>query len=497
MFDPTISAIAESNVHPMEGNNEAIATSRFAEIDTVSTQLLGSQLDDSYVRQTVEVWESSVQSLQETHQTLPDLIVSDINAPTTIKAGTSVSVEYTLTNQGEASVGYWDSSYTYFYLSTDTTLDDGDTYLDYDYYRSGLAAGESRNESQYISFEQSLAPGNYYLFASIAVASFNLNPSLDSYSIKSGYGLINAAAAVAEAINQEPFADVPDLGGDSWGADLVKAPEVWNAGYTGEGVVVAVLDTGVDRNHNDLKDNIWKNTGEIAGNGIDDDENGFVDDVYGWNFASDHNDTLDVHSHGTHVAGTIAGIKNDFGVTGIAYDAQIMPVKVLGDDGSGSYEGVAQGIRYAADNGADVINMSLGGSYDSDAVRLAVEYAANKGVIVVSAAGNDSDTTTMGHYPAAYATEWGLAVGAVDDNNNMAYFSNHVGETKLSYITAPGVDVLSTTPNNSYDSYSGTSMAAPHVAGVIALMLEANPYLTDAQVRQIVAATAENSQFIA
>ncbi|MGK7955376.1 MAG: S8 family peptidase, partial [Crocosphaera sp.] len=329
--------------------------------------------------------------------------------------------------------------------------------------------------------------------ASIAI---NINPSVDGYSVKSGYGLINAAAAVAEAVNQPTFADVPDLGGDYWGADLVQAPEVWNAGYTGAGVVVAVLDTGVDRNHDDLKDNIWTNTGEIAGNGIDDDGNGYIDDVYGWDFTSDSNHTLDIEGHGTHVAGTIAGVKNDFGVTGIAYNAQIMPVQVLDDSGSGSWEGLAEGIRYAVDNGADVINMSLEGSNALSSVGSAIEYAASKGVIVVSAAGNNSDSTTMGHDPASYATDWGLAVGAVDLSNEMAGFSNRSGETKLAYVNAPGVSVLSTTPNNSYDSYSGTSMAAPHVAGVVALMLEANPNLTDAQVRQIVTGTAQNTQYI-
>jgi subtilisin family serine protease len=313
----------------------------------------------------------------------------------------------------------------------------------------------------------------------------------NGYDLSSGYGLINAAAAVGKAVGQSPFADVPDLGGNNWGADLVKAPEVWAKGYTGQGVVVAVLDTGVDYNHDDLKGNIWTNSNEIADNGNDDDGNGYVDDFYGWNFDSNNNNTLDVESHGTHVSGTIAGENNGFGVTGIAYDAKIMPVKVLDDEGAGSYTSISKGIYYAVDHGANVINLSLGGSSTNDTMQTAIEYASSKGVVVVMAAGNDGGFQPG--YPARYADKWGIAVGAVDKNNNMADFSNRAGMNPLTYVTAPGVDIYSTVPGNQYTSYSGTSMAAPHVAGVVALMLSANHNLTDAQVRQIVSETAVHS----
>ncbi|MCV3216152.1 S8 family serine peptidase [Plectonema radiosum NIES-515] len=313
----------------------------------------------------------------------------------------------------------------------------------------------------------------------------------ESYNYIDGYGLINAADAVSKAAGQKTFADVPNLGGNNWGADLVKAPEAWAKGYTGKGVVVAVVDTGVDRNHDDLKDNIWTNTKEIAGNGIDDDGNGYVDDVNGWNFDGNDNNTLDVAGHGTHVSGTIASEKNDFGVTGIAYDAKIMPVKVLNDSGSGSYDAIAQGIRYAADNGANVINLSLGGDYPNSVLESALKYASSKGAIVVMAAGNDSGLQPG--YPARYANETGIAVGAVDKENNLASFSNLAGFNPLTYVTAPGVDIYSTLPGNKYANYSGTSMATPHVAGVVALMLSANPNLTDAQVRQILQDTSGNS----
>ncbi|MDB9374410.1 S8 family peptidase [Nodularia sphaerocarpa] len=312
-----------------------------------------------------------------------------------------------------------------------------------------------------------------------------------NYNFSSGYGLVNAAAAVAKAAGENTFGDVPNLGGNNWGADLVKAPAAWAQGYTGKGIVIAVLDTGVDYNHADLKDNIWNNPGEIPGNGIDDDGNGYIDDAQGWSFADSSNDIIDVNGHGTHVAGTIAGGNNGFGVTGIAYDAKIMPVKVLNDEGSGSSNSVADGIYYAVNNGANVINLSLGGNFPNSTLEAAIKYASSKGAVVVMAAGNNGYPFT--NYPARYANNWGLAVGAVDSNNKMADFSNQAGMSAFPYVTAPGVGIYSSVPGNQYATYSGTSMATPHVAGVVALMLSANPSLTDAQIRQIIIETSGNS----
>ncbi|MFN6500503.1 MAG: S8 family serine peptidase [Nostoc sp. DedQUE01] len=324
--------------------------------------------------------------------------------------------------------------------------------------------------------------------ASIDIHSAN---SLPNYSSIDGYGLVNASAAVAKAIGQATFSGIPDLGGNNWGADLIKAPEVWTKGYTGQGVVVAVLDSGVDHNHSDLNSNIWTNSKEIADNGIDDDANGYIDDFYGWNFIYNNNNTLDVYGHGTHVAGTIAAVNNDFGVTGIAYNAKIMPVKVLGDDNKGTYSAIAQGIYYAVNNGAKVINMSLAGTVPDSGLEAAIQYATSQGVIVVMAAANSAGSTPL--YPAYYATNWGLAVGAVDKNNNLADFSNRAGsDSNMAYVTAPGVNVYSTLPNQTYGFYNGTSMATPHVAGVAALILSANASLTGSQVREIITQTAVN-----
>jgi hypothetical protein len=311
----------------------------------------------------------------------------------------------------------------------------------------------------------------------------------EGYNLNYGYGLVDAAAAVASATGQDnPFPDVDYFGGQNdWGLNTVKAPEAWAQGHTGQGIVVAVIDTGVDYTHLDLDGNIWVNQGEIAGNGIDDDGNGFVDDVRGWDFVANDNSPMDEQGHGTHVAGTIAAEKNEFGVTGVAYNAKIMPVRVLNAGGSGSVSNIAAGIKYAADNGADVINLSLGGAYSSE-IEDAVQYATAKGSVVVMAAGNESASQPSS--PANLANQWGIAVGAVDRTNRMANFSNKASIPPLDYVVAPGVDIYSTTPGNTYSSFNGTSMATPHVAGVAALMLSANPNLTPAEVESILTQTA-------
>ncbi|GET36118.1 S8 family serine peptidase [Microseira wollei] len=312
------------------------------------------------------------------------------------------------------------------------------------------------------------------------------------YNSLFGYGLVNASAAVAQAIGQKCFADVPNSGGDNWGLDMVNAPEVWNRGYTGEGIVVAVIDSGVDYTHPDLDDNIWVNSDEIPGNGKDDDGNGYIDDIRGWDFVNRDNDPMDINGdgHGTHVAGIIAAEKNDFGVTGVALNAKIMPVRVL-DSFGGTEADIAAGIRYAVDNGADVINLSWGGPFTSPEEAQAIQYAFNKGVVVVTAAGNDGGLQPV--YPGRYATDFGITVGSIDRNHAMPYYSNHAGTTPLDYVVAPGVDVRSTFPGNRYESISGTSMAAPYVAGVAALVLSANPNLSPAQVENTLTATANST----
>jgi len=318
-----------------------------------------------------------------------------------------------------------------------------------------------------------------------------------SFNSTTGYGMVNAAEAVARAIGQPTFSEVADLGGNDWGRDLVKAPEAWARGYTGQGVTIAVIDTGVDISHPELRNSIWRNTDEIPGNGRDDDGNGYVDDVNGWNFAygqynnnvTPGNSSWSQH-HGTHVAGTIVAARDSRGVTGVAYGAKIMPLRLGTVDNNGRFTNggdLAEAIRYAVDNGADIINMSIDWA-DSSSVREAVAYAASRNVVMVSSAGNLSNSTPLS--PASYATNYGISVGAIDRNGYTAYFSNGAGaDSRMHHVMAPGSDVYSSIPGGGYSSMSGTSMAAPHVTGVIALMLSANPHLTHAQVRDIITNT--------
>ncbi|BAY67236.1 subtilase family protein [Trichormus variabilis NIES-23] len=445
--------------------------------------------------------------------TAPDLVIQNATSASSAAIGTTLQVNYQLKNQGNGTAG---GSKTSFYLSRDTAFGDDDIYLGIETEaNASLTPGSVISRSTSITFNSTLNPGKYYVILKAdgagSVAESNesnngfyvdtpitLNPANGGgFNSTTGYGLVNAAAAVAKALNQSTFADVPDLGGNDWGADAIKAPEVWAKGYTGQGVIVAVVDSGVDYTHPDLSANMWRNSREIAGNGIDDDGNGFIDDIYGWNFFDNNNTPLDEGGHGTHVAGTIAAVRNTFGVTGIAYNAKIMALKALGgSQGANSGNSVGNSIRYAADNGARVINLSLGGSNPSPDTLSAIQYAISKGAIVVSASGNESESAPG--YPARYADQFGIAVGAVNYNRTLTNFSNRAGTTPMAYVTAPGaysnldIGIYSTLPGAKYGLMPGTSMAAPHVAGVVALMLSARNNLTDAQARQILTSTAAN-----
>ena len=317
--------------------------------------------------------------------------------------------------------------------------------------------------------------------ATLVDATNDPDPSNDSGSnndpaAPSGSGAGNLPAALT---------DVSYFGGSrDWNINAVNAPESWNAGYTGEGVVVAVVDTGVDLDHPDLAGSIFVNAGEIAGDGIDNDGNGYVDDVHGYDFAARDADPNDISGHGTHVAGTIAAANNGFGATGIAPGATILPVRVLGDNGSGSSNAVAAGIRYAADLGADIINLSLGGGY-SRAIDTAIDYARGLGSLIVAAAGNES--ASVPGFPARFSASDSnvISVGAHSQSNRIAGFSNDVGNSGSVQIDAPGAGVYSTYVGGRYATLSGTSMASPHVAAVAALALSANPSLDPAQLRSL------------
>lgn len=260
-----------------------------------------------------------------------------------------------------------------------------------------------------------------------------------------------------------------------------KLESVWgNEKYgntAGEGVVVAVIDTGVDYNHEDLQDNIWTNSAEVSGTtGADDDNNGYVDDVHGINLIDPNETPMDDHGHGTHVAGIIAMENNNVGGVGIAYKSKIMPIKAGGSDGTFYSSDIAKGIEYAYKNGADVINMSFGSSAHSALIENALQDAFGS-CVLVAAAGNESAPTAdfplggVNIYPAAYS--YVIGVMAYDENNKFASFSNwdYIPNANAEYeVVAPGVNIYSTLPNGRYTTWNGTSMAAPMVSAEAAIL---------------------------
>lgn len=264
----------------------------------------------------------------------------------------------------------------------------------------------------------------------------------------------------------------------------IDAPEAWDiARGTGQHIV-AVIDTGVDYNHPDLAANMWRNPGETAGDGIDNDANGLVDDIYGADYANNDADPMDDNNHGTHCAGTIGGVGNNgVGVTGVAWTTRIMALKFLTASGSGSTSNAIRCIDYAISKGASILSNSWGGGGYSSTLEQAITRARNAGAIFVAAAGNNgANTDVSANYPSNYAVDNVVSVAAIDRNNNLASFSNY-GATTVD-LGAPGVSILSTTRNNTYSSFSGTSMATPHVAGAIAVFWDRNPTLTYTQVIQ-------------
>jgi thermitase len=269
---------------------------------------------------------------------------------------------------------------------------------------------------------------------------------------------------------------------DQWGLEKVRAEEAWDEfGTDPPSVVLATVDTGIDRNHPDLVDNIWTNADEIPGNGIDDDKpipNGYVDDTWGWDFVNNDNDPMDDMMHGTAVSSVAAGAVNGSGVAGVCPWCQLMAVKVLDALGSGYLDTVAQGVTYAADNGAQVINLSLGATAGSDTLEQAVTYAWGKGAVVVAAAGNNGLEQLF--YPAAYTHA--MAVGSTNVEDYRSCFSNY--SEGFITVTAPGEAILTAMPNGGYATHSGTSVAAPHVTGLAGLLFSKEPGFTNVQVRE-------------
>ncbi len=275
----------------------------------------------------------------------------------------------------------------------------------------------------------------------------------------------------------------------------IDALEAWGIAVGSRDVIVAVLDTGVDYNHPDLKDNMWINQDEIEGNGIDDDNNGYVDDVRGWNFENETNDPADWYGHGTHCAGTIGAVgNNSVGVAGVNWRVSIMPLMIIGNQDKPTFcLDAAEGIKYAVDNGAHIMSCSWWTiQHYSETLEDAVVYADQQGVILVAAAGNDNrddDDPNYHHWPSEWPYDNIIAVAATNHNDGRAYFSNW-GLTTVD-VGAPGMDILSTSMGGGYELGSGTSMATPHVAGAVALIKSIRPELSVAEIRNFLFTTID------
>ena len=264
-----------------------------------------------------------------------------------------------------------------------------------------------------------------------------------------------------------------------WALKKVDALTAWDLQKGSKDVVVAVIDTGVDTNHKDLEEHIWKNSEEVAGNGVDDDQNGFVDDVEGWDFFDNDNSPNDETSsknpgHGTHCAGIVGAVgDNGVGTSGIAQKVTLMPVRFLGADGSGQLLSAAKAIDYAVDNGAHVISASWGAEVSRSGVKPileAIQRAEEQGVMFVAAAANNGKSNDSKEvYPANAGFDNVISVAASDQNDQKPSWSNY-GRSTVD-VSSPGLNILSTLPENKTGKLSGTSMATPLVAGAVALLI--------------------------
>ena len=285
------------------------------------------------------------------------------------------------------------------------------------------------------------------------------------------------------------------LDGSLWGMQQIHAQDVWTNFTTGDGsVIVASIDTGVNYNHPDLAPNMWRNPLEIPGNGIDDDGDGYVDDVYGIDTANHDGNPMDDQGHGTHTSGTIAAVgNNNLGVVGVSWNTKILACKFLDSSGSGTDAGAIECFNYITllRNRGENIRVSSNswgqdrGSDPIDAVLVsAIDAAGNAGIINIFGAGNDGTNNDVAPFdPASYPSPSIVAVASSDATDHRSYFSNY-GATSVD-LAAPGEDILSTYLGNGYESLSGTSMATPHVAGVAAVLAQMNPGLTVAEIKQM------------
>lgn len=295
-------------------------------------------------------------------------------------------------------------------------------------------------------------------------------------------------------VNNGPAQFLPnDLSDSLWGmhntgqnggvADAdIDAPEAW-AIHTGrnDAPIIAVIDTGIDYNHPDLKANMWVNPNEIPGDGIDNDNNGVIDDVHGYNANADNGNPMDGHGHGTHCAGTIAGVgDNGEGVVGVNHHARLMAVKIFDDSGSTDSAAILRAIEYTTKMGATITSNSWGGGGASEAQKEA--FAASSALHIMAAGNNGWNNDWIPNYPSNYDIPNNIAVAASNNKDLKAGFSQY--GVKSVDIAAPGVDINSAAPGGGYQVMSGTSMATPHVAGVAGLVASMYPELSNTEIKE-------------
>ncbi len=283
-----------------------------------------------------------------------------------------------------------------------------------------------------------------------------------------------------------------ELGSLSWGVERIEAPQAWERTTGSQEIVVAVIDSGIDTTVPQLAGKIWTNPGEIAGNGIDDDHNGYIDDLHGWDFRDNDASSLTgskIHWHGTFVAGIIAAQPGADKVAGVAPGIRIMDLRFLDSRNlfyGSDWKTFAKAIDYAVDNGADIINLSVYANGKPPLVlEQAVQRARQHGVIIVGIAGNDGKSQVS--YPAKYSSV--LAVSATDRNDHLASFSNYGSEVA---VAAPGEKITSLFPGGIVGTSSGTSFAAPHVSGTLALILSSHPESTPDRAIALLKQTSES-----
>ena len=283
-----------------------------------------------------------------------------------------------------------------------------------------------------------------------------------------------------------------------WAPPIMQAPTAWNITTGSRIVVVAVLDSGIDLTHPDLITNTWKNPRELATNGIDDEKNGFIDDVYGWNFLTNTNNVQDGYGHGTHVSGIIGAVGNNgIGVTGLGWQVALMPLKILGDNGVGTVSAALAAMSYVTMMRRDfetnivVANNSWGASTGASVVmRDAIAAMGDAGITFVAAAGNNgTNNDIVPRYPSSYDVPNVIAVASSDSSDTLSSFSNY-GPTSVD-LAAPGSLIYSTLSGGTYGYLSGTSMAAPQVTGAIALLNAGKPGLTVAQTRAAILSSTD------